>query len=132
MSTDGENLRLTRRLFERWNSGEHAIDPELTDREIELHTPLSSTRATPYQGYDGLRTRIAEIEDQFETSRVELDELRELDDERVLASGVLHLRGRGSEIEVDQPLEWLLTFRGGRLLRYEAFADEEANPAGVE
>ena len=44
MSTDGENLRLTRRLFERWNSGEHGIDPELTDSEVELHTALSSTR----------------------------------------------------------------------------------------
>lgn len=50
MSTDGENLRLTRRLFERWNSGEHGIDPELTDSEVELHTPLSSTRTAPYQG----------------------------------------------------------------------------------
>jgi ketosteroid isomerase-like protein len=132
MSTEGDNVRLTRRLFDRWNSGDHEIDPELIDREFELHTPLGSSRAEAYQGYEGVGERVAEVERQFETLRFEIDEMRELDDDRVLASGVAHVRGRGSDIEVDQPLEWLLTFRRGRLLRYEAFVDEEANPAGVE
>lgn len=132
MSMDGENARLAKRLFERWNSGNHEIDPELIDRDFELHTPLGSTRGAPYEGYDGIGERVAEVERQFETLRFEIDDLRELDDERVLATGVAHVRGRGSDIELDQPLEWLLTFRGGRLLRYEAFVDEEANPAGVE
>jgi ketosteroid isomerase-like protein len=132
MSMDGENARLTRELFERWNSGDHEIDPERIDREFELHTPLGSTRGAPYHGYEGVGERVAEVERQFETLRFELDDLRELDDDRVLASGVAHVRGRGSDIEVQQPIEWLLTFRGGKLLRYEAFVDEEANPAGVE
>lgn len=132
MSMDGENVRLAKRLFERWNSGNHEIDPELIDRDFELHTPLGSTRGAPYQGYDGIGERVAEVERQFETLRFDIDDLRELDDERVLATGVAHVRGRGSDIELDQPLEWLLTFRSGRLLRYEAFVDEEANPAGVE
>ena len=123
---------MARRLFERWNSGNHEIDPELIDRDFELHTPLGSTRGAPYQGYDGIGERVAEVERQFETLRFEINDLRELDDERVLATGVAHVRGRGSDIELDQPLEWLLTFRDGKLLRYEAFVDEEANPAGVE
>ena len=129
---DGENVRLAQRLFDRWNSGEHAVDPEFADGEIELHTPLGSDRGEPYQGFQGVRERVAEVERQFETLRFEIKQARELDDGRVLATGVAHVRGRGSDIEVDQPLEWLLTFRDGRLLRYEAFVDEEANPAGVE
>jgi ketosteroid isomerase-like protein len=132
MSTDGDNARLARRLFDRWNSGDHEIDPELIDREFELHTPLGSTRGEAYQGYGGIGERVAEVEDQFETLQFEVNEVRELDDARVLASGVAHVRGRGSDLELDQPLEWLLTFRDGKLLRYEAFLDEEANPAGVE
>jgi len=128
---DGDNVQLAQRLFDRWNSGEHEVDPELVDSEAELHTPLSPT-ADPYQGREGFRERVAEVEGRFEELRFEIDELRELDDERVLASGVAHVRGRGSEIDLDQPLEWLLTFRDGRLLRYEAFTDPEANPAGVE
>jgi ketosteroid isomerase-like protein len=132
MSMDGENGRLTRKLFERWNSGNHEVDPQLIDREFELHTPLGSTRGEPYQGYEGVGERVAEVERQFESLRFEVGDLRELDDNRVLASGVAHVRGRGSDIEVQQPVEWLLTFRAGKLLRYEAFVDEEANPAGVE
>jgi ketosteroid isomerase-like protein len=82
--------------------------------------------------YAGIRERVAEVEDRFEVWRLEVEDVRELDDERVLVTGVIHTRGRGSDIEVQQPLEWLLTFRSGRLLRSEAFSDEEANPAGVE
>lgn len=131
MSTDGENAQLAAHLFERWNSGEHEVDAELVDSEVEVHTPLSPT-AGPYQGHDGIRDRVAEVESRFSELRFEIEEVKELDDGRVLATGVAHVRGRGSDIELDQPLEWLLTFRDGRLLRYEAFADQEANPAGVE
>lgn len=132
MSTEGDNVRLARELFERWNSGGHEIDPELVHSEVELQSPLSSSRTAPYHGYSGIRERVAEVEDQFEVWRLEVHDVRELDSERVLVTGVIHTRGRGSDIEVDQPIEWLLTFRDGRLLRYEAFTDEEANPAGVE
>jgi ketosteroid isomerase-like protein len=132
MSMDGDNVRLAKALFERWNSGERGVDPALVDRDVELQSPISSPRAAPYHGYSGIRERVAEVEGQFEMWRLEVDDVRELDDGRVLMTGVIHTRGRGSDIEVQQPLEWLLTFRSGRLLRYEAFADEEANPAGVE
>ncbi len=132
MSTDGDNVRLAKRLFERWNSGDRTIDPELVDRDVELHSALSSTRTAPYHGHAGIRERVTEVEDRFEVWRLEVDDVRALDDERVLVTGVIHTRARGSDIEVQQPLEWLLTFRSGRLLRYKAFADEEANPAGVE
>jgi ketosteroid isomerase-like protein len=131
MSTDGENAQLAARLFERWNSGKHDVDADLVDSEVELHTPLSPAAAS-YQGHDGIRERVAEVEGRFEELRFEVNELRELDDGRVLATGVAHVRGHGSDIELDQPLEWLLTFRDGRLLRYEAFTDQEEHPAGVE
>ena len=123
---------MTRKLFDRWNSGNHTIDPELIDPEINLDNPLTPDRTTPYHGYAGIQERIDEVEGQFEDWRLELDDVRELDENRVLASGVLHAKGRGSDIHLDQPVEWLLTFRDGRLLRYELFADEEENPAGVE
>jgi ketosteroid isomerase-like protein len=132
MTMEGDNVRLARRLFERWNSGERTVDPELVDRDVELQSPISPTRIAPYHGHAGIRERVAEVEDRFDVWRLEVDEVTELDDERVLVTGVIHTRARGSDIEVQQPLEWVLTFRSGRLLRYEAYADEEANPAGVE
>ncbi len=44
----GENLKRTEHFFKLWNEGFFDIDPELTDPEIEMHTPLSSTSGTPY------------------------------------------------------------------------------------
>jgi ketosteroid isomerase-like protein len=126
-----DNVRLTERLFERWNSGHHEVDPEFVDPEMELHSPISSAHLAPYRGYDGVRERVAEVDDQFEAWRIQLVEANELDDGRVLASGIIRLRARGSDVELEQPVEWLLAFRNGRLLRYEAFLDQDADPAGI-
>ena len=51
--------------------------------------------------------------------------MTELDDGRVMVLGTLHLRGRGSGAELDQPMGWLFTFREGRILRYEVFGGHE-------
>jgi ketosteroid isomerase-like protein len=128
---DGDNVRLTEQLFERWNGGLHEVDPQFVEPEVELHSSLSSADIAPYRGYDGVRQRVADIEERFEAWRMELDHAKQLDDGRVLASGVIRARGRGSDVEVEQPVEWLLTFRDERLVRYETFVDEEADPAGI-
>jgi ketosteroid isomerase-like protein len=128
---DGDNVRLTEQLFERWNGGLHEVDPQCVEPEVELHSSLSSADIAPYRGYDGVRRRVADIEERFEAWRMELDHAKQLDDGRVLASGVIRARGRGSDVEVEQPVEWLLTFRDERLVRYETFVDEEADPAGI-
>lgn len=126
-----DNVRLTERLFELWNNGRHEVDPELIDPEMELHSSVTSAHFAPYRGYKGVRERVADVEERFEAWRIELREAKELDDGRVLASGVIRARAHGSDVELEQPVEWLLTFREERLLRYEAFVDEEADPAGI-
>jgi ketosteroid isomerase-like protein len=123
--SDSENLRLAKRFFELWNAGVREIDEDLTDPEIELHTPISSTRGTPYRGYDGVRQWLSDIGDQFEQWSGNVDEFLDLGDGRVLCLGQLHLRGRGSGVEFDQEMAWLLTLRDGRYLRYEVFTGHE-------
>jgi ketosteroid isomerase-like protein len=131
---ESENLRLAKLFFELWNAGVREIDEELTDPEIELHTPISSTRGAPYRGYDGVRQWLADIGDQFEEWSSEVPEFIDLGDNRVLCLGKLHLRGRGSGVEFDQEMAWLITFRDGRFLRYEVFTghDEARRAVGPE
>jgi ketosteroid isomerase-like protein len=132
--TQADNLRLVREAFERWNSGDHEIDYETLDPELELYGALASTSGVPYRGHAGFRQWLADIDDQFERWEIWVDEMRELDGDRVLGFGGVRMSGRGSGIELDQPFAWLFTFRAGKLLRYQAFRDrdEALRAAGVQ
>jgi ketosteroid isomerase-like protein len=118
------NLRLIQEAFERWNSGDRKVDLGTIDPEVELHTPLGSTRGAPYRGHEGFAQWIADIDDQFEDWEVKVREWRHLDDGRLLGLGEIHARGRGSGLELNQPLAWLFAFRDGKVVRYDAFYDE--------
>ncbi len=119
------NLEYVAEAFERWNAGEREIEFERIDPEVELHTPLASTRGAPYRGHEGFRQWIADIDEQFERWQLHADEWRILDDGVILALGEIRARGRESRIEIDQPLAWVFTFRDDRLLRYEVFFDPD-------
>ena len=111
---------LVRREFDRWNAGEREIDPQVLHHDLVLHSQM--TNAT-YHGHDGMRRYIAEIDDQFEDWRLSIDEFRDAPEGRLLALGALHLRGRGSGVEFDQPVAWLLTFAGNQVTEVRAIAD---------
>jgi ketosteroid isomerase-like protein len=112
-------------MFIWWNLGDREMVEEALDPEIEIHTPLSSTRGVPYRGRSGVEQWIQDIDDQFEDWYSRPEEWIEVDDGRVLVLGELHLRGRESGVELDQAMGWMLTFRDGRLFRCEVFLDHE-------
>jgi ketosteroid isomerase-like protein len=114
----GENVELVRRAFDRWNSGDREIRPDEVDDEVELHSVLLGGVV---RGPDGFRRWFLEIDQQFVEWRSEIAELREVDRDRLLALGTIHLRGRESEVEFDQPMAWLIDFRDGKVIRLEMF-----------
>ena len=75
----------------------------------------SGATNTTYHGHDGLRRWMAEIDDQFGDWHSSVDEFRDVADERFLALGSVHLRGRASGVEFDQPMAWLVTFAGNQV-----------------
>jgi ketosteroid isomerase-like protein len=111
---------LVRREFDRWNAGEREIDPQAVHHDVVLHSGM--TKAT-YHGHDGVRRYFAEIDDQFEDWDLSIDEFRDAPEERLLALGTLHLRGRGSGVEFDQPVAWLFTFAGSQVIEVRAIPD---------
>ena len=98
-----------RRLNERWNAGDRDIRGEEVDPECEIRSAMTGS---VYRGYDGLRTWMQEIDEQFDTWRIRLDELAQATGERLLVLGSIHFRGRESGIELEVPVGWLYEFRG--------------------
>jgi ketosteroid isomerase-like protein len=125
-----ENVEAVRRNFDRWNSGDREIRLDEVDPELELHSRILGRVV---RGPDGLRTWFQEIDQQFEEWRLQIAEVREVDRDRLLVLGEIHLRGRGSKVEFDQPMAWLMDFRDGRVLRLEMFVvqSEALEAAGL-
>ena len=113
---------LVRRTYERWNAGDREVLEEDADPNCEIHSAMTGS---VYRGYDGVRTWMQEIDDQFETWRTRIDEFIPASGQRLLGLGSIHFRGRGSGLEFEVPVAWLFEFRGDRILRMTTFASHE-------
>ena len=91
------------------------------DPEVELHsTIIGGAEGNTYRGHEGLRRWMAESDASFAELRGEVEEWRDLGDD-VLQIGRVHARGRESAVELDSPMAWLVTLRGGRIVRARGY-----------
>ena len=112
-----------RDLFDRWNRGVREIKPDEIAPEAVVRSALTG-RA--YSGYEGIAEWMSEIDDQFDDWKVTIEEMEGLPEDRVLAIGHVHFRGRGSGVEFDQAIGWLLSFDGDRITEMVNFSDPES------
>jgi ketosteroid isomerase-like protein len=124
-----QRQELIRDLWQRWNQGEREIDPAEVDPDAEVHSVL--TRGT-YCGYEGIKDWWAEIDDQFESWRLSIEEMSDLPGDRVLAIGYVHFRGRGSGVEFDQPIGWIVRFAGEKIAELTNYPDHARARAAAE
>jgi ketosteroid isomerase-like protein len=112
-----------RRQWERWNAG----DRESHMGEVaEDFVVESAVTGRSFTGRAGLVEWMAEIDESFEGWRLWIDEVREITNDRYLVLGGVHLRGRGSGVEFDQPIGWVVDFRGESVVRLRNLADHDA------
>lgn len=119
----GDGERLVREIWGRWNSGDREVDDETFDPEIEIHSALTGQ---VYRGRDGVGRWMAEIDDQFETWDLRVDEITERDPTTVVARGAIRMRGRSSGVVLDQPASWVLEVVGGRVVTIRNFIGRDA------
>ena len=105
---------------------------------IELITPdfefvpviAAGVEGGSIKGPDESRRFFMGLNETWETFRIEGDEFRDLGD-RVLASGRLVAKGRGSEVELDHPFYSVIWIRDGRFSRIQSFLDQDAAEAAA-
>jgi ketosteroid isomerase-like protein len=117
---DLDPVALVRRAYELFNARDAEGIVALMDADGELYPyAIAEHRGDGYRGHAGLRRYVADVERQFEAFAVEIDEIRQVADDVVLAGG--RLRGRThSGMDVDMAAAWLWTVRDGRLARMQA------------
>ena len=121
-----ENLDLVRSIIACWERGE--LLPEQwsawADPEIEFVT-VGGPEPSSHTGLTDAGPRIAEFLDVWEYYRVEAEEYRELDGERVLVMTRQSGRGKGSGVEIEQLRATLFHIRGGKVTRRVNYWDRE-------
>jgi ketosteroid isomerase-like protein len=128
-----ENVEIANRVIDAFNRRDVDGLAELTTQDV-VWVPAfpGAVEDGSYRGREGIESYFAEIRNTWEELRVFGDELRDLSD-RVLVLGRTEGRGRGSGVQVDAPLGFVVEFRNGRISRVQGFLDhgEALRAAGL-
>jgi ketosteroid isomerase-like protein len=122
-----ENVEIVRRmveLFNRWGvhpAGERNPEiPPLLHPEIEFHTYAGVPEPGIYRGRDAVIEYHERVFGQFESVRVELEELLSVGDAVVVISRQ-HTVPRGSEAEIVQEVVEVITIRDRQVAERKTF-----------
>ncbi len=120
-----ENFQVVRALFDAFSRGDTAAMLKLADPNI-VFTPIpEAPDVQSFHGHEGALQGLAQYTTEiWEDFSVELREMRDFDD-HVLASLRWWGRGPSSGIEVEVDICALVTFREGKIVRWQFFASEQ-------
>lgn len=110
---------LAREAYAAFERGDIDWNLKHSHPDVEIVQPAEVPDSKTYRGHQGMRDAFADWPAQWDEFRVELLETIEMDDERVLSLSRHHMRARG--LEMDTEVANVLTFRDGKLLRWEMF-----------
>jgi ketosteroid isomerase-like protein len=105
--------------------------PEICDPEIEWIEDPTRADGRTYRGHDGVRESWERWLEDFDTYAIEIESITDHGD-RAAVTAVEHGRGSASGAEVSSRVHTVVTFRAGKILRYEEFYDEQDALAALE
>jgi ketosteroid isomerase-like protein len=117
-----ENVEVVRRLMDAGDHDDLQAALACIDPDVEF-IPLRAGTEGVYRGHEGVERFWADNRETFETFEPNY-ELRDVGG-RVLAWGTIHVRGRGSGVEMDIPTGGIFDVRGGRIVRWQDFGSRE-------
>jgi ketosteroid isomerase-like protein len=116
-----ENVEIVRRLFDARERDDLPAALACLDPDVEF-IPLRAGTEGAYRGREGFEKFLADTSENFEifVPRYTFQEVAD----RVLAWGTIHLRARGSGVEMEVPTGGIFDFRGGRIVRWHDFGSK--------
>jgi ketosteroid isomerase-like protein len=125
-------LDVARRGYACWAAGDVDGMLEMATSDFEFVPAIAAgVEGGSIKRHDDFRRFFADLDETWETFQVTADDFREAGG-RVMTIGRVTAKGRGSELELDQPIYHVLWFRGDRIARMQSFLDESAARAAVE
>ena len=120
-----ENVELFHRVNAAVNRGDVDYAIRHSTDDVLIIAARSAVEGT-FVGHEGVRKFFADNATNFEVFQGRYDDVRDLGEDRVLAIGTIHIRGRGSGVETDIPVAGIATYREGKLSKWEDFRERRA------
>ncbi len=121
-----ENVEIALAIVDAWNRGDLEAWLALWDEEAEFYPLRAQLEGESYSGHDGLMRFLAEMTQDFEEVRLEIDETRDAGGEQVVGIGRFRARGRASGVDINVPLGVFTRVRRGKIV-YTRFFSEPAD-----
>ena len=119
-----ENVELVRRLVVAFNERDVDTFAQITTADFEWSTSVMAVEGEVFHGREGIETYFTRMREAWDEFQALIDSWRDLGD-RVMISGRIEARGRGSGAPVFAPLDILYDFREGKISRMRSFLDHD-------
>ena len=120
-----ENVEIVRRAVEAFNRvglAEAAL--RFFGPDAVFEEPPEQPSPTVAEGRDAAVRTFRQFDEAWEEHRSDPEEVRVIDDERVLVLSIEHFRGRDG-LEISQPCGSIYTLRDGKIVRLQSFWERE-------
>jgi ketosteroid isomerase-like protein len=116
-------IELARAAVEAWNRRDLDWLRRNVTAEFEFVPAVAATvEGVSVKGPEGMVRFLEEMDESWETFRIEPEEFKLVGDV-VLGRGRVLARGRGSGLELDQPLGSVIRFEGSKIARLQSYLD---------
>jgi ketosteroid isomerase-like protein len=132
-----ENVEIARRGFDavfRRPKPDFATINDLFHPNHEFVSTTSGVEGRTFQGASGFREWLTNMGEAWKSWVNELEQVTNIDKDRVLAITSFRSRGKASGVALEQRVASIVTVRGGKIVRTENYpsADEARKAAGLE
>jgi ketosteroid isomerase-like protein len=119
-----ENIELVQSALDAWNRGEFEAFADQVAEDVAWLEVSGRPEGEPSErlGRDRLQQSLESLFEAWESYRVEIDWISEVED-RVVAVVREVAGGRASGVEIDGRWGYLITVENGQLVRIEAYRD---------
>ena len=128
-----ENVETLRRALEAFNRRDKATWIAICDSEIENFPPKEWPENAPIRGAESIWDFYVEAVQAWDEGSFEWGELLDAENDKIVANQIRKMRGKTSGASVAWSYWVLFTFRNGKVLRSQWFADraEALEAAGL-
>ena len=127
-----ENVEIALAAVDAWNRGDREAWLALWDEEAEFFPLRAQLEGESYWGHEGLERFLAEMTEQWEEVRFEIEETRDAG-EQVVGIGRFRAHGRASGVDLNVPLGVFARVRRGKIVYTRLFSEpaEALEAAGL-
>jgi ketosteroid isomerase-like protein len=127
-----ENVEIALAAVDAWNRGDRKAWLALWAEDVEFYPLRAQLEGKSYSGHDGLMQFLAEMTQDFEEVRFEIDEAHDAG-EQVVGIGRFRARGRASGVDLNVPLGVHTRVRDKRIVYTRMFSEpaEALKAAGL-